>query len=333
MHKGSILILVLWSLFFLSTFTLSMGYGMRQRLMLVKHIEDNDRLHLIAKAGINLAVAELKKEDEVNSDDTLKGSWSNNESLFRNIELSDGTFSVSYDYLESETGLEKVKYGVVDEERKININTQNQEAISRIIQRAAGLDSDEAGDLASSIVDWRDEDDTTSPGGAEDYYYKGLTLPYPSRNKDFEVLDELLLVKGVTPDIYQSLLPFITIYGEGRVNINTTDREILTALGLAEETAEKIISFRRGEDAIDGTSDDQVFISYFDIVPDLSQAYSLGPDEISRLSNLVAGNKIGTSSDNFMIRSKAKLKDKDIGTEIICVYQESTRKILYWRQT
>jgi DNA uptake protein ComE-like DNA-binding protein len=56
-------------------------------------------------------------------------------------------------------------------------------------------------EIADSIIDWRDEDDTPSEGGAEGGYYENLPFGYMARNGPFRTIRELLLVKDVTPEL------------------------------------------------------------------------------------------------------------------------------------
>jgi len=80
---------------------------------------------------------------------------------------------------------------LTDEAGKININTASQEMLVALFPP----------EVADAIIDWRDEDDTPQPDGAEDEYYLALTPPYHCRNGAFRTIGELLLVKGVTQEL------------------------------------------------------------------------------------------------------------------------------------
>lgn len=54
-------------------------------------------------------------------------------------------------------------------------------------------------ELADAILDYIDADDTVRSFGAESAYYQGLAMPYPAKNGPLESLDELLMVRGVSP--------------------------------------------------------------------------------------------------------------------------------------
>ncbi len=55
-------------------------------------------------------------------------------------------------------------------------------------------------ELADAVLDFIDDDDTPRSYGCESEYYSGLQPAYSSKNSPLESLDELLLVRGVTPE-------------------------------------------------------------------------------------------------------------------------------------
>jgi len=94
------------------------------------------------------------------------------------------------------------EYGLVAENCKLNLNT----ATVEMLQMLPGMTTE----LAASIIDWRDEDDEVTEGGAESEYYLLESSPYYCKNAPFERVDELLLVKDVTTEV---------LYGED-TNLN-----------------------------------------------------------------------------------------------------------------
>jgi general secretion pathway protein K len=95
------------------------------------------------------------------------------------------------------------------------------------------VDDNDASVIAASIVDWRDPDDKPLENGAETGYYTELEHPYSCKNADFQVLDELLQVRGMTTEIFGKMKGRLTVYGLGAVNINTADAAVLRCIGLA----------------------------------------------------------------------------------------------------
>ncbi len=103
-----------------------------------------------------------------------------------------------------------VKILIEDENSKININALISEFAPStkyygIIQRFfvnMGLPMD----LADAINDWVDPDDSRFPYGAESSgYYQMLSPPYKAKNAAADSIDELLLVRGITPEIFYGL--------------------------------------------------------------------------------------------------------------------------------
>jgi len=86
-------------------------------------------------------------------------------------------------------------FGIQDEGAKVSVNA----ATSEELMKLPGLES--AQEVADAIVDWRDEDSDVSGQGAESDYYQALPEPYAAKNAPFETPEELLLVKGVVPEL------------------------------------------------------------------------------------------------------------------------------------
>src|SRR5215213_232101 len=58
-------------------------------------------------------------------------------------------------------------------------------------------------EVIAAIKDWKDGDSTASDGGAEAEYYAALQPPYLPRNGPFLTLRELLMVRGVTRELFK----------------------------------------------------------------------------------------------------------------------------------
>jgi len=104
-------------------------------------------------------------------------------------------------------------------------------------------------DLVDAIVDWVDADDIPEPAGAESNYYQSLRPAYRTSNAPLQTLREMRLIKGMTPDITEKLLQYVTVYpqdGASKVNVNTADSFVLQALdpGITESMAAEIIQAR-----------------------------------------------------------------------------------------
>ncbi len=95
------------------------------------------------------------------------------------------------------------RYGcVADEAAKLNINTLIQlDPSGQVLYDALMMLPNMTADVADAIVDWVDADEDSRESGAESDYYLGLSQPYRAKNGPLNSLDELLLVRGVAPQV------------------------------------------------------------------------------------------------------------------------------------
>lgn len=130
-----------------------------------------------------------------------------------------------------------------------------------------GLDSRTRDAVVDSILDWRDENQLHRANGAEEPYYQSLPEPYSCKDGLIDILEELLLVKGVTREIFYGgrigttmaasmgprqhmkgpgLVDIFTVYASrGRVNINTAPKAVLETIpGIGPQRASSIIRAR-----------------------------------------------------------------------------------------
>src|SRR5262249_10318162 len=97
-------------------------------------------------------------------------------------------------------GSQPFRFGVLDESGKINLNALMQiDSSGQILHDMLMKLPNMTEDIADSIVDWLDADDNSRPNGAEDSYYQTLNPSYRCKNGPLDSIEELLLVKGVTP--------------------------------------------------------------------------------------------------------------------------------------
>jgi hypothetical protein len=136
----------------------------------------------------------------------------------------------------------------------MNLNTASMDQLRNIFMDA-GVKSEEVDTIVDSIFDWRDADDLHMLNGAEEDYYQSLDRPYSCKDGPFDVPEELLLVKGVTPGIFygskanskeeaiEGVGKYFTVYGSGLVNKWTASKVVLeTVYGPVE--ADNIIAQR-----------------------------------------------------------------------------------------
>lgn len=323
--------MTLWVLGLLVVFSLGVGRNVRAHLGFSSHLKKRVKNYYLARGGVEKGMALVVEDEELKSDN-LTERWANSEADFRDIFLDGGYISLSY-VLSGAEGKDLVLYGVEDESRRININKVSAGVIRSLLERVAGVDKEEAIDIAAAVRDWIDPDDVISTGGAEKEYYKKLDEPYECKNRELESIEELLLVKGMTPEILSKIRDVITVYTKGRININTTDSLVLYALGLNKDFASRIISFRRGSDGKDGTEDDVIFNS----AGDIGKMGGLFTEESTQLNSLISKGLFSVVSDTFRINSTGRERSVDDSPKrtITCVIRRESGErpeILWWRE-
>ena len=331
-QKGSLLVVSLWMISILTILSISIGYHVRQKISLADRIDRRNWLYGLAEGGVYKSLYRIREEKEADSGyHTLNDSHTSGEGVFLNMPLGGGAYTVSYENRDLANGTVKVLYGVEDEEGKININVVDAKIISQLFKVAAGTDEDLAGEIAYSIVDWRDSDNSLSHPdyGAEDDYYEDLDTPYGCKDHLFESLDELLLVRGVTPELFEKIKPYVTIYGGGTVNVNTAPKLVLRGLGMDESLADKIIEYRAGPDGEEGTTDDGVFMQAANIAYNLDRQKGISSSDQSIISQLTSTDRLGILSNNFRIKSRGEVRQKQQTLELDVVV-DWDGKILSW---
>ena len=114
-----------------------------------------------------------------------------------------GQVSVVSPALDDQGSLAGFRFGLVDESSKLNLNILPQIDTlmldgGRTLLMALPAMTEE---VADAIMDWIDSDTEARDYGAEDGYYTSLEPPYTAKNGPLESIEELLLVRGVTPEL------------------------------------------------------------------------------------------------------------------------------------
>ncbi|MFA5060670.1 MAG: hypothetical protein WC676_08640 [Candidatus Omnitrophota bacterium] len=335
-HKrnGSILVFALWAMTLLSIFAVYLGVGVRQKIILLARLEQRARLNDIAQAGVKKAIVLIQSEFlENNQVLSVQGKINlyNNDRYYRGIEIENSVGEVSYDAFDDAAVNFQKRFGVIDEERKANVNKIDLLGLKRLIADVMRWDSEQAHALALSIIDWREYGESEIEGFSSDAYYENLQFPYEPKNSDFELIDELLLVKGMTPEILKKLSSFVTVYGDGAVNLNTASRVVLMAVGTSGELTDKILSVRRGPDGIEATEDDFIFSASYDLFSNLQKFVKINKEEEDEINYLNGLRKFCTNSSFYLIKSSGKIAKKDSKLTVRCVFNLADKKIEYWQ--
>lgn len=276
-QKGIALMLVLWIMVLLSALATEFAYSMRTEIATMQNYKEDVESYYLAKAGVNLALAELFQPARFHSihkehgfivgkprESTIEAGAATpeqppEEALDPALETEDET--QAFDIVERRDiplGNGTIHYKITDENGKVNINTASRELLIKVLT-VSGLEIGEERDvIADSILDWIDRDDTHKLNGAENNYYHSQFPSYSAKNGFFDSVDELLKVRGVDQEIfygtpeeerrddfpfYLGLEKFFTVQDIKIFNPNTADPEVLPVFYPPDEI-EKILAAR-----------------------------------------------------------------------------------------
>ena len=170
----------------------------------------------------------------------------------------DGRFALVAVDGDSASGDYGVRFGVTDEGGKININALIQlDSDGDVLFTALMGLPDMTEDVADAIVDWVDPDDEQREAGAESGYYLALPQSYQAKNGPMNTLDELLLVRGVTPQL---------LYGSDRNQNGVADDAVDGSSGLTRGWAEFLTVYGRELNA-DRDGQPRVYLGESDDLP------------------------------------------------------------------
>jgi general secretion pathway protein K len=134
---------------------------------------------------------------------------------------------------------------VIDENAKLNLNKivepngtidERSYSVYNSVKRLFNtLEIDEV--VLDAIIDWIDEDIEERVSGSESFAKNGYLYS----------IDELTHIRGVTDEIYKKLLPHVTIFGDGLININSADKYVLMSLSdqIGVELAGRVVTYRQ----------------------------------------------------------------------------------------
>ncbi|MBN1552800.1 general secretion pathway protein GspK [bacterium] len=169
-------------------------------------------------------------------------------------------------------------YIITDEQGRLNINylesrnrqgsKTNREIFYELLVETGVEAGEQADIIVDSVIDWVDRNDLHLLNGAESDWYEhnyeeqGFTEPYNAKNGRIDTLDELLMIRGITPEIlygsnsiysrdnredektYAGIAPYITVYGYHRVINKDTAPPLLLRI-LDPDTAEEELENRQ----------------------------------------------------------------------------------------
>ena len=256
-EKGIALLLVLWVLTILTVIVFSFSYTTRTETLSSLAFKRGLEEKFFAQGGIERGISEIfYRRMNLNNPAPQEGMevWKTDGTPYT-IPMKGGKCIVS----------------ITDESGKVDIN-QIKDVNSNILRNLLvnlGVQKEDSDIIVDSILDWKDPDDLVHANGAEDDYYESLPHPYKAKNADLDTLEELLLVKGMTPEILygngvkKGLIDFITIKsGTSQINALAAPKEVLEAIpGISPDVADQIVSLRQNQQSAASIANIQSLVS------------------------------------------------------------------------
>ena len=242
--SGVALIVVLLLLALLLTIVAEFAQAMRLEAIAATNFRSVLSEAWLAEAGYQRAVAEILP-DALSHGLDVGGALA-----FRRTRL--GTPTVP-ERLDVRVDPGRVSYRLTDESARLNLNRATRDVLDRLLQ-GVGVEKTDRDVIIDSIQDWRDPNEEHRLNGAESDYYLALPVPYRSKNADFDSVDELLQVRGVTRELLYGrgdtpgLAEYLTVFGPGAINVNTASPIVLRTLGYAEAEVDLIVGRRPWSD-------------------------------------------------------------------------------------
>ncbi len=200
----------------------------------------------------------------------------------------------------------KLAIKIGDENAKFNINsiirpngTTNDDALLSLQNLFKYLNINPK--LADIIADWMDTDGEPRNGltDSEDN----------AKNALLQSIDELKLIPDIDKNTFDKISPFITVYGNNKINVNTAKLPVLMSFkDMTEARAKQIIDYRE--------------ITPFKLTSDIEKVGIGNPG--TRMIGYIR-----TTSSNFRITTKATVNEI---TRIIESVVDNTSRIQFWRE-
>jgi type II secretory pathway component PulK len=273
-QRGVALLLVLWAFMILGVLAMDFGRYMRDDAMAAVNFAEETQGYYAAVAAINRQLFEATNRlngvvpEGVDVPDTGDDDEEEDDLMPTDGEWHEGTFHGA-----------RYEVRAVDECGRIAINPLalrasqaggelERERLKRIItnllygpNQTRGMQQREAQDvdaLVSAIIDWVDPDHQTTNGAERDWYR--ANRDYEPKNGFFDSPQELLLVRGVTADLFYGvdgrpgLRDVISVACRGEEHADVLNAKTVTApvlevaFGLEPQEAEDLIEQRKGSD-------------------------------------------------------------------------------------
>jgi general secretion pathway protein K len=221
-QRGVALVVVLWVLTLLTLVAAAVAGSTRTTSTLARNSVEAIKARRLAETGFQSALLGLAETEPARrwAADGSEHAWS----------TEHGSLRVS----------------IRDEAAFVNINHAGPELLGGLLG-VAGIDGERREALVDAVLDWRDQDSIRRLRGAEDDDYAAAGRTYGAKDGPFDNTAELQSVLGMSAAIFESIEPFVTVYGRhAGVNRAAAPREVLLAMpGFDAPGVDRIVDERQ----------------------------------------------------------------------------------------
>jgi len=330
------LVLTLVVVGLLAALVIQFNYSGQVELELARSYVESVQAAYLAEGGIEVAKALIRTDAQ--QTDSMEDQW-----------------AMAIPVIPVEEGF--VSLAIEDADRRLDLNRLLNTAGTKANEPLVGVVTellnrlgreDDAAALVDAVIDWIDVDDQVRPEGAEENHYRSLDPPVVIPNRPLLSPGELGMVKGFDRDLlyghddFPGLLSLITVWGDGRVNINTADPEadkkpwILESLAGADAKGEVVIDEERANEIRDARIDEP-----FTTPIQMKTRGILEQAEYNAIQTQAAG-VLATASKHFIIQATGAVGNIDAAgggdltqrTITMVVSRGTSGKLetLYWRE-
>jgi general secretion pathway protein K len=242
--KGAALLLVLWLTAALSAIAFTLANTVRGEIERSSTDADGLKAYYLAEGAIDRLLVYIESGPSFVGPDG-KPMFQREQTRVLNLNFPTGVVRAEF----------------IPENSKLNVNSATPQELGNLLL-ALGVDPNRAQAIVAGIVDWR----AGTPGGSFsefDQYYLALAPSFRARHASLQEIEELLLVRGITPDLFyggytrdaegrlishDGLRDCLSVFGAlGPLDVNTVTPEVMVAVGVAPETAAAIVALRKME--------------------------------------------------------------------------------------
>ncbi len=306
-EKGVALLITLLIIFTLVGMTVGFSQESGVELNLAGFGRDEARAAAAAEAGVASALSVLNADNP--GMDSLREDWG---SFGKDIPREHGNEIAVSGFIRDECGKMNVNALLTTDG---SIEPSRRKRVERLFS-LLGLGQENL----DPLLDWLDKDDDKRMEGAEDFHYQSLEKPYLCGNGPFISPGQIKLVKGLGKislfgeEQEKGLDDYLTIYSDGKININTAPKLVLQSLSEAIDkgVAENILEYRKENN--------------FETIQDIRKVPGVTAQIFAAIKDTIT-----TKSSAFTIQVEGHCNGA-VRTVTAAVSRENeTIRILYWR--